>query len=73
MTTPGFARIDRSFWIWRRGGSAFTPEPFAPSASGVTFELQYGNGRKRKEVIDITDSQIVVRLPAARLPRVQVG
>jgi hypothetical protein len=34
--------------------------------------LRYDDGRKRKEVIDITDSQLVVRLPAARLPRVQV-
>ncbi|MEY9404261.1 hypothetical protein ABIF79_010636 [Bradyrhizobium japonicum] len=54
------------------GWISLTPEPFAPSGSGVSFELRYDDGRKRKEVIDITDSQLVVRLPAARLPRVQV-
>ncbi|MBB4371901.1 hypothetical protein GGD63_004702 [Bradyrhizobium sp. cir1] len=54
------------------GRISLTPEPFAPSASGVTLELRYDDGRKRKEVIDITDSQIIVRLPAARLPRVHV-
>jgi len=54
------------------GWISLTPEPFAPSASGVTFELRCDDGRKRKEVVDITDSKIIVPLPAARLPRVQV-
>jgi len=54
------------------GWISLTPEPFASSASGVTFELRYDDVRKRKEVISIADGKIIVPLPAARLPPVHV-